>query len=109
MGPLKSASRVLSILGRFIGGVSLTGLLVILNFLGVLILLKSIFSGVSGIRSSPNIRRFLGVERKVTPSFCGERRPGPTLGGVRMVEWNELRFKSISGDHVTGRRLRPLN
>lgn len=70
--------------------------------------LKSIFSGVSGILStSPSKRRFLGVERSVTPSLKGDRL-GVSLGGVRIVVWNvELRLMSISGDQETGRRLRP--
>lgn len=78
--------------------------LVILNFCGVLMSLKSIFSGVSGMRSLSNRRRFRGVERRVTPSFSGEL----SLVGVRMVEWNEeFRLSSMSGDHVTGSRFRP--
>lgn len=71
--------------------------------------LKSIFSGVSGILSlSPKSSRFRGVERKVTPSLGGDGRSGSSLGGVRMAEWKEeLRFSSMSGDQVTGRRRRP--
>lgn len=105
IGPLNSVS--FSTRDFFIGGVPFTGL-VILNFCGVLISLKSIFSGVRGILSgSPSRRRFRGVERKVTPSLGGENRP-EFLGGVRTIEWkDEFRFKSISGDHVVGRRLRP--
>lgn len=68
--------------------------------------LKSIFSGVRGIRSGSSSRRFLGVERRVTPSLIGEL----SFGGVRTVEWNEeFRFNSMSGDHVTGSLLRPGN
>lgn len=75
----------------------------------MLISLKSIFSGVNGILSvSPISRRLRGVDRNVTPSLGGEIRPGVILGGVRTEEWKEeLRFMSISGDHVTGSRLRP--
>lgn len=83
--------------------------LVILNFFGVLMSLKSIFSGDNGILSeSPSNSLFLGVERRVTPSFNGERRFGVTFGGVRILEWKvEFLLRSISGDHVAGRCLRP--
>lgn len=81
-----------------------------LNFCGVGMLLKSIFSGVNLIRSeSPSKSHFLGVDRKVTPNL-GDSRLGVSFGGVRTVEWNdEFRFKSISGDHVAGNRFRPGN
>ena len=106
-GPVYSPSKVLSSRALFIGGVPLIGVL-ILNFCGVLMSLKSIFSGVSGIRStSPSRRRFRGVERNVTPNLGGEFLPGVFFGGVRTVDWKVDLFRSMSGDHVTGRRLRP--
>lgn len=45
---------------------------------------KSIFSGVRGMRSVSSSRRFRGVERRVTPSFNGDK--WLSFGGVRMVE-----------------------
>lgn len=68
MGPLYSAFNDRSSLHRFMGGVLLMGL-VILNFWGVLMSLKSIFSGVSGMRSVSSRRRLRGVERRVTPNL----------------------------------------